>query len=155
MKIVDFSTQAEARAFYDSPAWRKLRAQHLRLHPRCCQCGQRTAKGMTVDHKQPRRLVPERALDPANLQTVCRPCHDGWKRHLENDDRHPMGGGIGPDGFPVAARHPWNGAEHGAGGGGASSADARSPAAPSRIFARVKICPAAANITPSGKRVIP
>lgn len=113
MPIVDFSAQAEARAFYDSPEWRELRREHLRRHPRCSQCGQRFSRGMTVDHKQPRRLVPERALDPSNLQTLCRWCHDSWKRHLEADDRHPLGGGVGLDGFPLAAGHPWRSGSRG------------------------------------------
>jgi 5-methylcytosine-specific restriction enzyme A len=107
MPIVDFSAQAEARAFYDSPAWRELRARHIRRNPNCAQCGQRFRRGMTVDHKQPRRTVPALALDPANLQTLCRWCHDSTKRHIEADDRHPLGGGVGADGYPLADRHPW------------------------------------------------
>jgi len=105
--IVDLSPQAQARAFYDSPQWRTLRAKHIKRNPCCCQCGKRS-RFMTVDHKQPRRRAPALALDPANLQTLCRPCHDSTKRHTEWNDQHPMGGGVGIDGFPLSARHPWH-----------------------------------------------
>ena len=106
--ILDLSQQADARAFYDSPAWRKLRARHRRRFPRCemAGCGK---PGALVDHIKPRRLHPELALDPANLQTLCRDCHDQAKRHHEALAGHPLAGGVDSGGWPISPRHPWLG----------------------------------------------
>jgi 5-methylcytosine-specific restriction endonuclease McrA len=60
--------------------WRKLRAAHLEKHPWCRRCG---AKATEVDHIVPRRLAPERRLDPTNLQSICRTCHSGAKQREE------------------------------------------------------------------------
>lgn len=60
--------------------WRKLRAAHLDRHPNCRICG---APGEEVDHITPRRVAPERRLDPTNLQTLCKPCHSRVKQREE------------------------------------------------------------------------
>jgi 5-methylcytosine-specific restriction endonuclease McrA len=60
--------------------WRKLRAAHLAKHPWCRRCG---AKAIEVDHIEPRRLAPERRLDPTNLQSLCKSCHSGAKQREE------------------------------------------------------------------------
>jgi hypothetical protein len=51
--------------------WRTLRAQHLNQHPHCQRCG---APGQEVDHIHPLEQDGAR-YDPANLQTLCVPCH--------------------------------------------------------------------------------
>lgn len=60
--------------------WRKLRARHLLRHPFCEVCGAPTTD---VDHIVPRRIAPERRLDPTNLQSLCRSHHSGAKQRLE------------------------------------------------------------------------
>lgn len=62
--------------------WRKLRARHLERNPRCVRCGAKEEK-MEVDHIVPRRVAPERRLDPTNLQTFCKSCHSGAKQREE------------------------------------------------------------------------
>lgn len=39
----------------------------------CVQCG--AIKRLEVDHIKPVRHAPDRAFDPANLQTLCASCH--------------------------------------------------------------------------------
>lgn len=60
--------------------WRKLRAAHLERNPWCCRCGRAAQE---VDHIVPRRVAPERRLDPTNLQSLCTPCHSGAKQREE------------------------------------------------------------------------
>ena len=66
---------------YDS-TWRLRRSVHLAYNPCCARCG---APATVVDHKVPHR--GDRALfdDPANLQSLCKPCHDGWKQRQERE----------------------------------------------------------------------
>lgn len=66
-----------AKAFYESPAWRKTRAYILKRDAGLCvRCG---ATGEIVHHKT--ELTPENIDDPEislgenNLETVCRVCH--------------------------------------------------------------------------------
>ncbi|RWR44981.1 HNH endonuclease [Sinirhodobacter ferrireducens] len=60
--------------------WRKLRARHIRKHPFCVICG---APATDVDHIIPRRVAPERRLDPTNLQSLCKKHHSGAKQREE------------------------------------------------------------------------
>jgi 5-methylcytosine-specific restriction endonuclease McrA len=61
--------------FYDTQAWRNLRqAVKLRDGWRCTNCGRQAAL-LDVDHIVPigRGGAP---LDPTNLRTLCRTCHN-------------------------------------------------------------------------------
>lgn len=59
---------------YDND-WTQLRRWHLKHHPYCVDCGSITR--LEVDHVVPfkGREDPLR-LDPTNLATRCRPCHE-------------------------------------------------------------------------------
>ena len=66
-----------AKAFYESPAWRRTRAYILKRDAGLCvHCGE---PGVIVHHKI--ELTPRNIDDPAialgedNLETVCRTCH--------------------------------------------------------------------------------
>lgn len=61
---------------YDAQ-WEKLRADYLAAYPCCRRCGR---KADVVDHIEPIRKAPHRRLDPTNLQSLCTPCHSGWKQ---------------------------------------------------------------------------
>ncbi len=65
--------------FYASPQWLKLRHAMLRHHGARCQCcGVAFPEAIVqVDHILPRRDHPDLALDPANLQILCRACNLG------------------------------------------------------------------------------
>ncbi len=59
--------------FYQSPAWRKLRALKLEQNPLCEQCGMKSAK--VADHITPINQGGE-PLDINNLQSLCHTCHN-------------------------------------------------------------------------------
>jgi 5-methylcytosine-specific restriction endonuclease McrA len=65
--------------FYSSQAWRKARYQALRnCNGRCTLCGDPPGRfSLHVDHIKPRSLYPLLALDPSNLQVLCRDCNLG------------------------------------------------------------------------------
>lgn len=65
--------------FYASPRWLKLRYAMLSHHGARCQCcGASGPEAVVqVDHILPRRDYPELALDPGNLQVLCRACNLG------------------------------------------------------------------------------
>ncbi|MBX3499372.1 MAG: HNH endonuclease [Alphaproteobacteria bacterium] len=70
---------ATGAGFYASREWLTLRYDTLRRHgPRCQCCGATGPEAIIqVDHILPRRDHPELALDPGNLQVLCRPCNLG------------------------------------------------------------------------------
>ena len=62
--------------FYQSPAWRKLRALKISMNPFCEKC---EAKGIVtqakeIDHIKPIRQGGE-PLAMNNLMSMCTPCH--------------------------------------------------------------------------------
>ena len=62
---------------YDD-AWEVVRLAHLREHPLCQDCLQRglTTSGEDVHHLAKVSERPDLIHDPANLRTLCRPCHN-------------------------------------------------------------------------------
>jgi 5-methylcytosine-specific restriction endonuclease McrA len=54
---------------YDDPAWKRLRARHIRVHPTCARCGN------PAEHVHHRDRDPARFLDPTNLESLCADCH--------------------------------------------------------------------------------
>ena len=80
-KLVDqkynrYQRDQEAQSFYNSNAWRKLRARFLIEHPFCVECRKqgKLTKATVVDH-----IIPIRkggpTLDEDNLQPLCSSCH--------------------------------------------------------------------------------
>lgn len=63
---------------------------------------------MTVDHKIPRAVRPDLALEPTNLQTLCGPCHGQAKQHHERTAGDVLASGSSSSGWPVDPGHPWN-----------------------------------------------
>lgn len=72
----------KAKAFYKSRAWRQLRAAILAAEPLCCDCTRlgRVTVAVDVHHVVERRDRPDLALDPANLEPLCKPHHNGRRR---------------------------------------------------------------------------
>lgn len=66
-----------SRRGYDAD-WRKLRDFHLANNPLCAVCASRgrTTAAVCVDHVLPVAVNPSRRLDPTNLRSCCRSCHD-------------------------------------------------------------------------------
>jgi 5-methylcytosine-specific restriction endonuclease McrA len=68
------------RVFYSSPEWLATRYQVLHVRGnRCEACGTSAQSGaeIHVDHIKPRSIFPELALDPDNLQVLCKDCNVG------------------------------------------------------------------------------
>lgn len=76
-------TPYEIIQFYQSSKWKKVRAYvRNRDHGICQECG---SVGQEVHHIIPltlRNYQTELAIDPANLQLLCKSCHDA-KRGAE------------------------------------------------------------------------
>lgn len=64
--------------FYQSAAWRELRAAKLRTHPACERCMRRGVSKLAelVHHVESIEVAPSRALDLTNLESSCRRCHN-------------------------------------------------------------------------------
>lgn len=82
--MIDVSTKQARAKFYGSSTWRQLRQSILeRDHFECQWCkaeGRVTTDAiLEVDHIQELKDHPELALDPENLRTLCKDCHN--KRH--------------------------------------------------------------------------
>lgn len=68
------------RNWYKRAIWLRLRAQQLAKEPlcECCLIERDDVVGAeVVHHREPHRGVWERFVDPDNLASVCKPCHDG------------------------------------------------------------------------------
>lgn len=65
------------RTFYQSAAWRAVRAAFLRAHPLCGEC---TARGRNVASTVADHVVPLKdggaRFDWSNLQALCVSCHN-------------------------------------------------------------------------------
>lgn len=82
------------RRLYNTARWRALRWATLeRDNFTCRMCGrlQGDTSQLVCDHKRPHRGNLTLFWDEANLQAVCKPCHDGAKQRLEQGSRHTIG----------------------------------------------------------------
>ena len=102
---------SEHHHLYNRSAWRKLRAQQLSTDPLCRMhkaLGQ-LVPAQVVDHIRPHRGDVGRFFDHANLQSLCKRCHDGHKQAQEgNADGILRGAGL--DGRPLDLAHSWHAA---------------------------------------------
>lgn len=120
-----------ARRFYDDPRWIKLSTNHLRWHPSCNVKGC-TEPASDVDHIIPIRLAPERALDPGNVQSLCKPHHS---RLTIAFDAGSLAGACDVDGNPLDPHHPWAQPDQAA---AIRVANVPRPPAPAGLAARLK-----------------
>lgn len=100
-------THAQLREFYNSPAWRRLRAWAQQQFPLCAYCEREGRTGATqhIDHKQRVRDAWDRRLDPDNLQGLCATHHNSTKKR---EERTGTEFGCDERGLPLAASHHWN-----------------------------------------------
>lgn len=94
--------------FYDLRVWRKVRRLKLEQDPLCEHCRRmgRLVPAEHVDHKKPISQGGE-ALDLANMQSLCPPCHSRkTARDMGNTDKPMKGASL--DGLPLDPKHPWN-----------------------------------------------
>ena len=96
------------RHLYSSPLWRRLRTAQLRAAPLCAYClqvGQHTP-ATVADHIQPHRGALALFANPANLQSLCAPCHSSAKQRAEN--RGGVVPGCNAQGLPLHPGHHWH-----------------------------------------------
>lgn len=67
--IVDTAQGKASLGQQRSGAWRKVRAEHLKAHPKCEVCG--GISKLEVHHIVPFHTQPELELEPSNLITLC------------------------------------------------------------------------------------
>lgn len=95
----------EGPRLYNTAEWKRLRKAQLQAEPCCCMCNDdegRTERATIVDHKIPHRGDRVLFFDAGNLQSLCKPHHDGKKQSLEKGGT----GGVrkrrvGVDGLPL------------------------------------------------------
>jgi 5-methylcytosine-specific restriction protein A len=92
---------------YNTKRWYRMRHYQLTGTPLCEDCAQRgkVAPATVADHKRPHRGDEELFFDEKNLQSLCKPCHDGAKQQFEKSGTVR---GCGLDGMPVDGNHHWN-----------------------------------------------
>lgn len=97
----------EVKRLYGTKRWFQLRHQQLSLHPLCALCEKlgKVKLAKVADHKVPHRGDEKLFFDPANLQSLCKTCHDGAKQQLEKSGTLR---GCDVDGMPLDERHHWN-----------------------------------------------
>jgi 5-methylcytosine-specific restriction enzyme A len=92
---------------YNTKRWYRLRHWQLSREPLCADCAKRgkTAPARIVDHIRAHRGNEDLFFDERNLQSLCKPCHDGAKQQLEKSGTVR---GCGLDGLPLDGNHYWN-----------------------------------------------
>lgn len=71
--------QTDNNSFYHSQAWQAVREQVLARDGYQCQVCKRAGRltpATTVHHIKSVRQAPALKLDPANLETICKACHN-------------------------------------------------------------------------------
>jgi 5-methylcytosine-specific restriction endonuclease McrA len=74
------------KAWYKLARWRELRLRIFLRDLYCCKaCGHTVSNTalLVCDHRRPHRGNVTLFWDEANLQTLCKPCHDGAKQRAE------------------------------------------------------------------------
>ncbi len=91
---------------YDTSAWKRLRKLVLTAEPLCRMCAEtgKATLATVVDHVEP-VSAGGAAIDPDNLQSLCKSCHDGAKTEIENTGRIR---GCDVHGVPLDPNHHWN-----------------------------------------------
>jgi hypothetical protein len=69
---------------YSHRRWRRIREQHLGMHPLCVFCERLSLVTVAtiVDHVEPHRGDMERFWH-GERQSLCKPCHDSTKKKME------------------------------------------------------------------------
>lgn len=77
--------RSEYHHLYQTAAWKRLRHYQLSLQPLCefCLEAEDITAAEVVDHVKAHRGQLDLFHDPSNLQSLCRPHHDGTKQRLE------------------------------------------------------------------------
>ena len=104
----------EWRKLYKTTAWQSLRLMQLAEQPLCERHLERGAivAANTVNHRTPHKGDRALFFSQANLQSLCKPCHDSDIHQIESRGYSTQ---VGMDGWPIDAAHPANTHHRGAG----------------------------------------
>ncbi|TDR89121.1 hypothetical protein EV668_3609 [Enterovirga rhinocerotis] len=96
---------------YDG-AWRRARAEHLRLHPWCAMCARegRQVRAVHVHHSIPHKGNRAVFNDRSRWVSLCTEHHN---RDAQQVETRGYASRIGSDGLPSDPRHPFNRPEGG------------------------------------------
>lgn len=66
--------------------WDRERKRYLDKSPLCVHCAEKglVVPATVVDHKQAHKGDAVLFWQRSNWQSLCKPCHDGWKQALEH-----------------------------------------------------------------------
>jgi len=97
----------EWRKLRKTKHWLQLRDMQLTAHPYCrfCEARGKLKRATVVDHITPHKGDADLFFDPANLQSLCKRCHDSAK---QSEERLGYSTAIDEDGYPIDPRHPAN-----------------------------------------------
>ena len=93
------------RHLYSTAKWRRLRADQLSRVPLCeeCRATGRVTPATVANHREPHKGDRALFFDPANLQSVCKPHHDG---PIQRTEGRGYSAAVDTDGYPIDPRHP-------------------------------------------------
>jgi 5-methylcytosine-specific restriction endonuclease McrA len=104
--------KADYKRLYDTQRWKRLRKEHLMKNPLCADCLRFgiITQAAIVDHINPHKgndsfTDSNGFYNPANLQSLCKPCHDKHKHILE---LHGYNIGSDTQGNPLHSFSHWN-----------------------------------------------
>lgn len=63
-----------SEGMYNTYRWKKLRAESIKNHPYCSECG--STENLTCDHIQDANGDPELFYMPENIEVLCSECHN-------------------------------------------------------------------------------
>lgn len=88
------------RHLYGRARWKRLREYQLACSPLCAYCLRQdiVTEADVVDHITPHKGDEALFFDPANLQSLCKRCHDSDKA-LEEHGKTVITFGV--DGYPI------------------------------------------------------
>lgn len=71
--------------WYKNANWHRLRHSVLSREPLCRFCKKKgiITEATVADHINPHRGDEKKFYDINNLQSLCKPCHDGTKKKME------------------------------------------------------------------------
>jgi 5-methylcytosine-specific restriction endonuclease McrA len=92
---------------YKTKDWYRLRWVQLQKEPLCRRCSSqgRTVAAGVVDHIKAHRGDVTLFFDAANLQSLCKRCHDSAK---QREEKSGVVVGCDVNGLPIDPNHHWN-----------------------------------------------
>lgn len=92
------------RAMYWTPEWRALKKAQLQAEPWCCRAthGNVLVPASIANHKVAHRGDRALFFCARNLESVCKPCHDG---PIQREERRGFSPAVDGGGWPTDPRH--------------------------------------------------